>query len=306
MSGIPYWTMDIGGFCVEKRYEQAQHIYEQTGVENQDLKEWRELNVRWHQFAAFVPLFRSHGQFPYREMYNIAPENHKAYQTMLYFNKLRYRLMPYIYSLAGMTYHRDYTIMRALVMDYANDKEVLNISDQYMFGNSIMVCPVYKYQANSRYVYFPKNNGWYDFYNGKFIAGGEGFDYPAPYDKIPLFVPEGAILPIGPEIQYSDEKDADFITLYVYDGKDGVFTLYEDENVNYNYEKGAFSNIEFRFDNSRKLLIIGDRKGGFDGMLKQRRFNIVFVSKDNAQSFNPDAKGIVVDYAGESLEVSLR
>jgi alpha-D-xyloside xylohydrolase len=125
---------------VEKRYEQAQHYYNATGIENEDLKEWRELNARWSQFGAFVPLFRSHGQFPYREVFNIAPEDHPAYQSMVYYNKLRYRLMPYIYSLAGMTYFNDYTIMRALVMDHGKDPEVNDIGDQYMFGDMLMVC----------------------------------------------------------------------------------------------------------------------------------------------------------------------
>lgn len=168
------------------------------GIENENLKEWRELNARWYQFGAFSPLYRAHGQFPYREPFNIAPENHPAYQTINYYNKLRYRLMPYIYSLAGMTYHNDYTIMRALVMDYGKDIKVNNISDQYMFGKSLMVCPVYEYKAIKRNVYFPNTTGWYDFYTGKFIAGGTQQSVEAPYTRMPLYVPEGAILPFWP------------------------------------------------------------------------------------------------------------
>ncbi len=303
LSGIPYWTMDIGGFCVEKRYEQAQKLFDKTGEENEDLKEWRELNVRWHQFGAFVPLFRSHGQFPYREVYNIAPENHSAYQSMVYYNKLRYRLMPYIYSMAGMTYLRDYTIMRAMVMDYATDANVNNVSDQYMFGNSIMVCPVYEYGAAERDVYFPNTNGWYDFYSGKYISGGQVMSVDAPYSQIPLFVPEGAIIPFGPDMQYSDEKQAETITLYVYDGKDGAFTLYEDEGTNYNYEKGDYSTIDFVYDNKNKKLTIGNREGAYEGMLHNRIFNIVFVTADKAEVYNPDTPGVRVKYSGEVQEV---
>ncbi len=299
MSGIPYWTMDIGG------YENAQRIFDQTGVENEDLKEWRELNARWYQFGTFVPLYRAHGQFPFREPYNIAPEKHVAYQTILYYNKLRYRLIPYIYSLAGMTYLNDYTIMRALVMDFGADTNVNSIDDQYMFGNSLMICPVYEYGVTNRGVYFPKTSGWYDFYTGKYIAGGQTLQVDAPYSRIPLYVPEGAIVPFGPEIQYTDEKQPENITLYVYGGRNGSFTLYEDEGVNYNYEKGKFSIIPFTYDESAKTLTIGVRQGSFDGMLQKRTFNIVLVDKLHPKSYNPDAKGVLVNYSGEKQEVKL-
>lgn len=306
LSGVPYWTMDIGGFCVEKRYEEAQRVFDNTGIENNDLKEWRELNARWHQFGAFIPLFRSHGQFPYREMFNIADDNHPAYKSMLYYNNLRYRMMPYIYSMAGMTYLNDYTIMRALVMDYGADSKVLDVSDQYMFGNGLMVCPVYEYKSTSRNVYFPNTNGWYDLYSGKYIDGGQMLSVAAPYSQIPLFAPEGSIIPFGPEIQYSDEKSPDLITLYVYEGKDGQFTLYEDEGVNYNYEKGFYNTIEFTYDDSTKNLVISDRKGEFDGMLKARNFNIIFITKDNPIAFDPDAVGLNIVYDGKSQSINLK
>lgn len=304
LSGIPYWTMDIGGFCVEKRYEQAQRHYNTTGIENDDLKEWRELNSRWFQFGAFVPLFRSHGQYPFREVFNIAPEGHPAYQSMVYYNKLRYRLMPYIYSMAGMTYFDDYTIMRGLVMDFAADNKVNDIGDQYMFGDALMVCPVYTYQATHREVYFPSTTGWYDFYSGKFIEGGQKLMVDAPYDRIPLFVKEGAILPFGPEIQHSDEKKADYITLYLFAGEDGAFTLYEDEGVNYNYEKGAFASIDFTYDEAGKTLEIGNREGSFDGMLQERTFNVVYIDKNTPSAVNPDTKGKEIVYNGTSQKIS--
>ena len=305
LSGIPYWSMDIGGFCVEKRYEEAQRFYDRTGRENEDLKEWRELNTRWYQFGAFVPLFRSHGQFPYREMFHIAPDNHPAYRSMLYYDKLRYRLMPYIYSLAGMTWLNDYTIMRALVMDFPVDAKVREISDQYMFGPALMVCPVYAYGARNRKVYFPGNEGWYDLYSGSYIAGNQTISVDTPYERMPLFVRAGSIVPFGPEIMYSDEKQPKTITLFVYGGRDGSFTLYEDEGVNYNYEKGDYATIPFIYNDANKTLEIGERKGMFNGMLKQRMFNIVYVDQENPAAMKSGLTGTLIGYAGTAVKVEL-
>jgi alpha-D-xyloside xylohydrolase len=297
LSGIPYWTMDIGGFSVERRYEKA------TG---KDLDEWRELNARWTQFGSFVPLFRVHGQFPYREMFNIAPASHPAYQTMLWYDKFRYRLMPYIYSLAGKTYHEDYTIMRALVMDFANDVAVQNIGDQYMFGPALMICPVYEYKATNRKVYLPSTGGWYDLYTGKHLNGGQNINADAPLSKIPVFVKEGSILPFGPEIQYSDEKPADPVTLYVYTGKDAQFTLYEDENINYDYEKGMFSNIPISYNEQSKTLIIGNRQGSFPGMMEERTFQIVWVSNNKPVTLDFNRKpDVVIKYSGKTQTVKM-
>ncbi len=299
VSGIPYWTMDIGGFCVERRYETAQNEFDRTGRENEDSKEWRELNARWFQFGAFCPLFRAHGQYPYREIWNIAPASHPAYKSMVYYTDLRYRMMPYIYSLAGMTWFNDYTIMRPLVMDFGRDTKVNNIGDQYMFGPSLMACPVYEYGARNREVYFPETTGWYDFYTGKYLVGGQRLTVDAPYERMPLYVREGAILPYGPAMQYSDEKPAENITLYVYAGQNGTFTLYEDENVNYNYEKGKYAMISFAYDEAARSLIIGERQGEFPGMLRQRTFNVVLVDKNNPQPFDlAKAKGQAVQYDG--------
>ena len=305
MSGIPYWTMDIGGFCVEKRYEKGQYEFNATGKENADYKEWRELNTRWYQFGAFCPLFRAHGQFPYREVWNIAPEGHPAYQSIVYYTQLRYRLMPYIYSLAGMTYFNDYTIMRALVMDFGKDTQVNNIGDQYMFGPSVMACPVYEYGARKRNVYFPATTGWYDFYSGKHLAGGQLLSVEAPYERMPLYVREGAIVPFGPDMQYTTEKQPVNIKIYVYAGKNGSFTLYEDEGVNYNYEKGKYSTIPFIYNDATRSLIIGTREGSFDGMLNKRTFEVVFVNKTNAVGIEKEIKGKTVSYEGSEIMIKL-
>lgn len=305
VSGIPYWTMDIGGFCVEDRYVKGQAEINKTGRENADYKEWRELNTRWYQFGAFCPLFRAHGQYPFREVWNIAPEGHPAYNSIVYYTKLRYNMMPYIYSLAGMTYFDDYTIMRPLVMDFAADANVNNIGDQLMFGPAMMAAPVYEYGKRSREVYFPAGCGWYDFYSGKYVDGGQKLEVDAPYERIPLYVRQGAIIPYGPDMQYSDEKPASEIMLYVYAGQNGAFTLYEDEGVNYNYEKGQYATISFTYNDAEGTLTIGDRTGEFPGMLKERTFNVVKVSKDQLQPFDLNAKGTVVKYDGKGQSLKL-
>ena len=308
MAGLPFWGMDQGGFCVENRYVAAQQEFDKTGKENADLKEWRELQARWNQFGCFVPLYRAHGQWPLREVWNIAPADHPAYKTIVAYDKLRYRLMPYLYSMAGMVHLKDYTMMRGLVMDFNGDEKVLDIKDQWMFGSALMACPVGEYQKYSREVYLPKQKGWYDFYTGAYHAGGQTIVADAPYDKIPVFIPEGAILPIGPEMQWSDEKKPELIDLYVYAGKDGSYTLYEDEGTNYNYEKGKYAVIDFRYDDARKQITIGARKGSFDGMLQKRRFNIILVDQKKQQGVNlaKSPKGKVVKYSGQAMTVKLK
>ena len=308
MAGLPFWGMDQGGFCVENRYVAAQQEFDKTGKENADLKEWRELQARWNQFGCFVPLYRAHGQWPLREVWNIAPADHPAYKTIVAYDKLRYRLMPYLYSMAGMVHLKDYTMMRGLVMDFNGDEKVLDIKDQWMFGSALMACPVGEYQKYSREVYLPKQKGWYDFYTGAYHAGGQTIVADAPFDKIPVFIPEGAILPIGPEMQWSDEKKPELIDLYVYAGKDGSYTLYEDEGTNYNYEKGKYAVIEFKYDDARKQVTIGARKGSFDGMLQKRRFNIILVDQKKQQGVNlaKSPKGKVVKYVGQAMTVKLK
>ena len=306
MSGIPFWGMDQGGFCVENRYVAAQQLYMNKGIENDDLKEWRELQTRWNQFGAFIPLFRAHGQWPLREIWNIAPDNHPAYKSFVYYDKLRYRLMPYLYSMAGWAHFKDYTLMRALVMDFNGDKEVEDIGNQWMFGPALMACPVGYYKARNRSVYFPKQSGWYDLYTNEYIEGGQSLVVDAPYECIPVFVREGAIIPFGPEMEWSDEKPAELINLYVYAGKNGSFQLYEDEGVNYNYEKGKYATIDITYDDASKTVKFGARKGQFNGMLKNRRFNVVLITKDAPKPLNLDSpEGVLVQYTGKEISIKL-
>ena len=297
MSGIPYWTMDIGGFSVESRF------YKPSAA---DLEEWREMMTRWFQFGTFVPVFRSHGEFPYREIYNTAPENHPAFQAIVATDRLRYRLMPYIYSLAGQTYLNDYTIMRGLAMDFPGDPAVNDIGDQYMFGPSLLINPVTEYKARSRDVYLPGPYGWYDLHTGKYFTGGKVINADAPYSSIPVFVREGAILPIGPDLQFTSEKPADPITLFVFTGMDGMFTLYEDEGVNNNYEDGAYALIPFVYSETDRTLTAGARQGEFSGMLQDRTFNVVVISKEKPVTPDFDAApDKVIRYTGEEISVKL-
>ena len=296
MSGLPYWTMDIGGFVVPEKFERP---------DSGNLEEWRELTTRWSQFGAFVPLFRVHGQYPFREIFNIAPVDHPAYKSFLYYDKLRYRLLPYIYSLAGAAYHDNYTIMRGLAMDFEKDTSVLNIGDQYMFGPSLLINPVYKYKQRSRELYLPKCAGWYDLYSGTFYTGGQKINAYAPYEKMPVFVKAGSIIPLGPELQYTSEKPADTITLNIYTGADASFNLYEDEGTNYNYEKGAFSIIPIKYDEATKTITINDRKGSFNGMLQQRIFQFNIISHKRTKSLDFDACDKEVSYAGKKITIKI-
>lgn len=194
--------------------------------------------------------------------------------------------------------------MRGLAMDFPDDRRVYSIGDQYLFGPSLMVCPVYNYQARERDVYFPNHGGWYNLYSGEYIAGGQKLNVNAPYERMPLFVRSGSILPVGPEIEYTTQKQADHIKLYVYTGADAQFSLYEDEGTNYNYEKGAFANIPMAYDEASKKLTIGAREGEFEGMLEERQFEVIFITKETVKAFNPSTdSGIVVDYRGSEIEV---
>ncbi|MCF0165402.1 MAG: DUF5110 domain-containing protein [Bacteroidales bacterium] len=296
MAGVPWWSMDIGGFCVEDRHSWGAPTEEET-------EEWRELQTRWHQFGAFVPFFRIHGQFPAREFYNVAPEGHPARRSMEYYTNLRYRLLPYVYSLAGDVWKNDYTIMRGLAMDFPKDNHGRNVGDEYMFGPSILVAPVYKYKARSREVYLPENQGgWYNFYSGAKIsaAGGETIAADAPYDRMPLFVRAGSIIPTDEShLKHSLDQDASRLTLNVYAGADCNFTLYEDDGVTYGYEKGEYCTIPFEWDDAASTLRIGECTGTYSGMPQSRTITIHIVGQDVK-------KDKIFTYSNKSLEIKIR
>ena len=298
ISGLPYWTMDIGGYTMENKFSTKNQT-----PENAD--EWRELNARWFEFGTFCPVTRLHGELQPREPWAFGGDNSPAYLAIVKFDNLRYRLLPYIYSLAGEITQDAGTLMRPLVMDFQNDPGSREITDEYMFGPAFLVAPVTTYQARDRNVYLPPATGdWYDFWSGKNIAGGQTTDVPAPYDAMPVFVRAGSIIPFGPEIQYTGEKSVDPITLCIYAGADGQFTIYEDDGVTYDYEKKAFAEIPINWDDKSQTLTIGKREGSFNGMLKTRTFNVVLVSKEKPVgfSFTPKADKSV-SYDGAIAQV---
>jgi alpha-D-xyloside xylohydrolase len=305
LCGIPYWNSDIGGFF----------LWDFKNTLNDP--DYRELYARWVQFGAFSPMMRSHGTDAPREIYQFGEKGDKIYDAIEKSINLRYSLLPYIYSVSWDVTARQSTMMRALMMDFPEDKQVLNINDQYMFGKSLLVCPVTRpmYSSEGREdfstvrtgeLYLPKGADWYDFWTGKKFTGGQTVNKETPIDIIPLFVKAGSILPVGPDVQYATEKKWDNLEIRIYEGASGEFTLYEDENDNYNYEKGAYSTITFNWNDSKKRLTINDRKGSFPGMLPGRKFNIVKVTSDNGTGMDAVQKyNTVVEYQGKKVMVKL-
>lgn len=303
LCGIPYWNSDIGGFFLWNFPRKLED------------PNYRELYVRWLQFGAFCPMMRSHGADAPREIYQFGKKGDKIYDAIEKFINVRYLLLPYIYSTSWDVSANHSTMMRALVMDFANDRQALDINDQYMFGRSILVCPVTEamYSKNlkedfsiikSRKLYLPAGTLWYDFWTGEKYNGGQYIEKEAPIDIIPLYVKAGSIVPFGPKVQYAAEKKWDNLEIRIYEGADGEFTLYEDENDNYNYEKGMYSTIEFKWIDAKRTLKIGERKGKFNGMLNNRNFQIVIVTMDHGIG-TETTKHIerTVKYTGKEMKI---
>jgi alpha-D-xyloside xylohydrolase len=287
LSGIPYWTTDIGGFFIGNPNDPA----------------YRELFVRWFQYGTFCPIFRVHGTRTtnQNELWSYGPE---AQKILTQFDRLRYELMPYIYSVAWMTTDQNYTPMRPLVMDFRTDVRAQNTGDQFLFGPAILVNPVTEQGADMRRVYLPKAK-WYDFWNGQAVEGGKTINAPAKLDRLPLFIRAGSIVPMGPDEEYTTEKPADPVELRVYRGADGNFTLYEDEGDNYDYESGAYATIPLHWDDAARTLTIGERKGKFPGMLEARTFRVVFVAAGHGAGIGQAPKADkVVRYAGQPIKVT--
>ena len=289
ITGLPYWTTDTGGFF-HPRNQYAS-------------PEYNELLTRWFEWSAFCPILRIHGFGTATEIWNWLP----ATQTnLIAFDELRCRMLPYNYSVAWKITSAGYTPMRALVMDFPKDAQALTTADEYMFGPAFLVCPVTTPQATSRPVYLPSGTNWVDFWTGETLAGGQTVTAHAPINILPLYVRAGSIVPLGPVMQYATEKPADPIELRVYRGANGQFTLYEDENDNYNYEKGACATIPFAWNEAKQTLTIGKRSGRFPGMLKERTFRVVFVSSNHGAGMAAEEKAdAVVRYNGKPKSVSV-
>ena len=303
LCGIPYWNSDIGGFFLWNYKMKL------------DDAAYRELYVRWIQFGTFCPMMRSHGTDAPREIYQFGKRGDKVYDAIEKSINLRYSLLPYIYAVAWDVTANQSSMMRALVMDFAKDNQSLDINDEFMLGKSILVCPVTKAMYSkdtkedfdtikSKELYLPKGTDWYDFWTGEKLSGGQTVIKETPLDIIPLYVKAGVVLPVGPKIQYATEKPWDNLEIRIYEGANGKFTLYEDENDNYNYEKGIYSTISFIWDDSKKILTISDRQGSFPGMLAERNFNILSVTKNKGIGLKIAEKfDQVVTYKGKKVEV---
>ncbi len=308
-TGIPYWSSDIGGFTSAKSFP--------NGIQD---KSFHELYVRWMQFATFTPMMRSHGADTPREIYQFGKPGDWSFDAQAKSIRLRYRLLPYLYSTAWQVSSKGKTFMRPLFYDYPNDPKANNLLDEYLFGQSFLVAPVIKSQyvskvngnsveqfgqSKNRSIYLPEGN-WFDFWTGETIKGGQTITKNTPIDIIPLYVPSGSIVPWGPEVNYSTEKNWKELEIRVYAGTDGTFTLYEDETDNYNYEKGAFTTIPFTWNESKRTLTIGQRNGSFKGMIKKRVFKVVVITPDS----NPGDQSAVkinrkVTYKGKAVTVKL-
>ena len=287
VSGIPYWTTDIGGFVFGSPTDPA----------------FRELFVRWFQWGTFNPILRVHGtrKPDENELWSYGLD---AQKVLVDFDRLRYRLLPYIYSLAWKTTSESYTPMRPLIMDFRTDERAIDIGDQFMYGPAFLVNPITEPGATTRHLYLPDAK-WYDFWSGETVTGPKTIDAAAPMDRMPLYVRAGSIVPLGPEMEWSTQKPEDPIELRIYRGADGQFTFYEDENDNYNYEKGKYSTIAFSWNDSTNTLTIGQRQGEFPGMLQNRSFRIVFAGDRHGVGIsaeqNPDK---LINYTGQQITVT--
>ena len=297
LTGIPYWNSDIGGFFIWEFKDKL------------DDPEYRELYARWLQFATFTPMMRSHGADAPREIYQFGKKGEPVYDALEKYINLRYSLLPYIYSEAWQITNQQSSLMRALVMDFPNDEKVLDLNDQYMFGHSFLVAPVLKsmytedkkenfQQDGYRQVYLPKGTEWFDYWTGERFSGGQTIDKKAPIDILPLYVKAGSIVPVGPKVDYAEQKDWSNLKINIYPGADAEFTLYEDENDNYNYEKGAYSEIKFVWDNNKQQLTIEKRQGKFEGMIKNRSFQLHIETAETTKTTKK------ITYKGDKMVIA--
>ena len=295
LAGVPNWTHDIGGFSVEQRYSSEDPAH---------LPEWRELYLRWFQFGAFTPLFRSHGEFPQRETPIVSEGDPAMRAGLIAYHKLRYRLMPYIYTVAAGTHFEDGTVLRPLVMDFEADRATWGIDDQYLFGPSLLVAPVTQFEARSRDVYLPGGADWYDTRSGRKFAGGQTITAPAPRESMPLFARAGAIVPMGPDVQWTGENPQGPLTVHVFAGADGAFSLYEDQGTDMGYSDGEFARIPMRWDESTRTLTIGAREGRFPGMAERREITVVLHDGTATGVVFDRIGGKRIDYEGEATTVA--
>ncbi|MFZ5939806.1 MAG: TIM-barrel domain-containing protein [Bacteroidota bacterium] len=313
LTGIPYWNSDIGGFFV--------WLFP-GGVAN---AAYRELYVRWLQFGAFCPMMRSHGTDTPREIWNFGKKGEPVYDAIESTIRLRYALLPYIYSTSWEVSHAGSSMMRALVMDFPDDRAALDLDNEYLFGRNILVCPVtvpqytrfrkegesyvdatedYKKAGTSK-SYLPAGTDWYDFWTGVKYEGGQTVERETPIGLIPLYVRAGSVIPLGPDVEYANEIK-DRLTIRVYPGKDGAFLWYDDERDNYNYENGNYATVLLNWDDSAKVLTIGERQGTYPGIPEKISIRVILVGEGSGTGLpEQDGKGTEIEYSGETVTVNL-
>lgn len=293
LTGIPYWNSDIGGFFSGRKFPE--------GVKD---PAFHELYVRWMQFAAFTGMMRSHGTNTPREIFMFGERGYWAFDAQEKMINLRYRLLPYVYSTSWEVTSNGESLMRALFSDFPKDKKVIDIGDEYMFGKSILVAPVTS-GVRRRSLYLPEGTQWIDFWTGEMQKGGQEISREAPIDIIPLYVKAGSIVPVGPSVQFATEKLWDDLQVRIYPGADGEFTLYEDENDNYNYEKGKYTTVRMTWSDKDRQLTIHPRQGSYDGMLQNRNFRIVVVDNLKGLGLDNESYTVNVEYKGKKLNIKL-
>lgn len=313
VTGAPYWTLDIGAFFVQRKPD----LWFWSGDYDGGIEDagYRELYVRWFQLGAFLPTFRSHGTDTPREVWRFGKPGEAAYDSLAKFLKLRYRLLPYIYSLAGQVTLENYTILRALAFDFRHDPVTFNIKDQFLFGPAFLVNPV-THPMNfgpgstplegikkTRPVYLPAGSQWYDYWTNERYEGGQTLEATAGLETMPLYVRAGSIVPVGPGVQFTGEKPDAPLELLIYAGQDGSFTLYEDEGDNYAYEQGVFSIIRLTWEEAIRTLTIGERQGSYPGMPASREFLVTIVDSDVQESLAKDRPAI--KYTGQQVKIVL-
>ena len=321
LTGNPNFNTDIGGFFCNS--------YNTRGKGSAPRNpQFQELYVRWMQYGLFCPVFRSHGADAPREIWQFGKQGEPVYDAIEKTIQLRYRLIPYLYSTAWQVTSNNDSYMRPLFSDFAQDKAVWNTTDEFMFGRSILAAPILNPQYTEEKViredamtgwdrksasdgspvetvdwtakksavkYLPKGADWYDFWTGKRYRGGQSLTLETQFDRVPMFVRAGSILPLGPVMQYTGEKSWDQLELHVYPGADASFTLYEDEGDNYNYEKGTYTTISMKWNDRTRILTIGERKGSYPGMIEKRQFTVI----------TPDGRQQIVEYAGQTVTCKL-
>ena len=321
LTGNPNFNTDIGGFFCGSYNTKG-------GGSAPRNPQYQELYVRWMQYGLFCPVFRSHGADAPREIWQFGKKGEPVYDAIEQMIRLRYRLIPYLYSTAWQVTSNNESYMRPLFSDFIQDKRVWEITDEFMFGRSILAAPIVEAQYTKEQIiredamtgwdkkdvkatdenqqvnwletktaskYMPKGADWYDFWTGRKIKGGQTVTFESALNRVPMFIRAGSILPLGPEMQYVGEKTWDNLEIHVYPGADGTFVLYEDEGDNYNYEKGVYTTIPFQWNDKTRSLTIGERKGSYPGMLQARQFTVVL----------PDNTTKTVSYNGSAVTVSL-